>query len=430
MLVAKTSRAGDICRIEKTKNKRNAEKKRRPQQDYKGALELARVQNGVGREVQSTLGMARSTLGVESQLLARREGSKKKSLDTTTASGCALGVMFPRKGHLFGRRWRIAATFKRLQDRVSTLSCKGDHQHHDAGSTHVTDTLANTSVSGTCTSREAVFGFIAVAAGTEVAPREREGPAKKKQTCHQDSNQNDPKVSNEASTATADTVQMRHLYDRCEKQPSHSSFDSDEVLSAHLLKTFRINLLTQWRIRNPFLQNGRASRLIKLEQSLSTDSLKHKFSLIKGMSSEGAKMLFPRGTQIYTANTSGLSCVTFSFNCVFATLDNQKECALTVKVRGCQQRLPSSWAGKVSRWSQFLDSNTGRQDLWERQFVVSRPQWQPQHWSMQTREHSTVWHDQCLLPQQRGCQEIRNATARLWKSRIRGTSHRTGGSCR
>ena len=49
-----------------------------------------------------------------------------------------------------------------------------------------------------------------------------------------------------ASTAAADNVQMRHVYERGDvKEPRRSSFDPHEILSVHLINKFRINLLTQ-----------------------------------------------------------------------------------------------------------------------------------------------------------------------------------------
>ena len=123
------------------------------------------------------------------------EGMREVGLEFTTASGCALGVKHPRAGKLFGRRCQFRFTSKQHLDRV-TLSCKGDHQRHEAGSTFVTfgipfsDALAKRPCGALLnnTSGEEVVRFIATAAGTgnddhqvEVAPREAAGPRRNRE---------------------------------------------------------------------------------------------------------------------------------------------------------------------------------------------------------------------------------------------------------
>ena len=81
------------------------------------------------------MGRVRSTLRVNLDFI--QEGMRDLELKTTTTSVCTLGVKHPPDGKLVGKRWRIASTSKRLLDRV-TLSCSGDHQHHEGGSTNTT----------------------------------------------------------------------------------------------------------------------------------------------------------------------------------------------------------------------------------------------------------------------------------------------------
>ena len=102
------------------------EKMRRLQQECKGALELARLQIGLGGDVHWEWPDQCAAWNLD----FIQKGVRELCLDTTTAAGCALGVKHPFSGKLVGQRWRIASTSKRLLDRI-TLSCQGGHQHHE-----------------------------------------------------------------------------------------------------------------------------------------------------------------------------------------------------------------------------------------------------------------------------------------------------------
>ena len=89
--------------------------------------------------------------------------------DTTTATGCTLGVKHPFSSKLVGQRWKIASTSKKLLDRI-TLSCQGGH-HEIKNSYHTLgipfpDALVRRicRIQMETTPREEVFAFIAAAA--------------------------------------------------------------------------------------------------------------------------------------------------------------------------------------------------------------------------------------------------------------------------
>ena len=130
-------------------------------------------------------------------------------LNTTTATGCALGVKHPFSGKLVGQRWIIASSSKRFLDRI-TLSCQGAHQHHEIMNSYHTlgipfpDTLARRvcRILVETTSGEEVFAFIAAAsAGTgndgqkENGVQETTEPATKKQRNHPESHHTEAEVS-------------------------------------------------------------------------------------------------------------------------------------------------------------------------------------------------------------------------------------------
>ena len=104
---------------------------------------------------------------------------------------------------------------------------------------------------------------------------------------------------------------------------------------------------------------------------------------------------------------------------LFAEMQASKElnkCRKTPK-----QRRSNCIAGTDSRTSTLADRNCG----WRRPFVVSRPQRQPQHWSIQTWEHKNAWPEQWPPPttsiQRQGrCLRILTASARIENSTIPG----------
>ena len=81
------------------------------------------------------------------------------------------GEKYPRTCKQVGQQWHTASTSKRPLDRV-TLSCEGEHQHHESGNTfgapfpHALDRRMCSALLEK-TSREEVFAFVAAAAGTE-----------------------------------------------------------------------------------------------------------------------------------------------------------------------------------------------------------------------------------------------------------------------
>ena len=95
------------------------EKRRRLQQEYKGALELARWQIGLGGDVHWEWPDQCAAWNLD----FIQKGMRELCLKTTTATGCSLGVRHPFSGKLVAQKWRIASTSKRLLDRI-TLSCQ------------------------------------------------------------------------------------------------------------------------------------------------------------------------------------------------------------------------------------------------------------------------------------------------------------------
>ena len=215
--------------------------------------------------------MARSMFSVESYFYTRRD--RELGLKTTTTTGCALvNHLFSDK--LVGQRWRIASTSQRLLDRV-TLSCQGEHHHHEAWNSYHTVVCRALQEK---TSGEEAFAFIAAAAGAgnddhqmEVVVRETGEPATKNREVilsRSRQSQMSPRkswhFSNDtcsACIAAADSVPTRHWFALCGgKEPCHSSSDLHEILSVHHVEKFEINVLTQWQVSMPFLPSGKTYR--------------------------------------------------------------------------------------------------------------------------------------------------------------------------
>ena len=102
----------------RTETDRTREERRR-QQEHKGALELARVQIRLG--TRRSLGMVHVQRGI----FLKQEGMRELGLESTTTTGCALGVQHLFTGKLHGQRWRLASASTRLLDKSYTLQSRG-----------------------------------------------------------------------------------------------------------------------------------------------------------------------------------------------------------------------------------------------------------------------------------------------------------------
>ena len=241
--------------------------------------------------------------------------------ETTTATGCSLGVRHPFSGKLVAQKWRIASTSKRLLDRIS-LSCQGGHQHHETVNCYHTlgipfpDALARRvcRVLMETTSGEEVFSFIAAAAaGTgnddlqmEDWDQDIKEPATKKQRNLPESHRTEAEVSKKELELLTRHLQSIHsscghcsnetLSERyVGREPNHSSSNLHVILSVHHVKKYKINVLIQSQAWKPFLPSGKAFRLIKQSGVTPQTTLNTSFSVIidEGCHLKVAKMLFP-----------------------------------------------------------------------------------------------------------------------------------------
>ena len=92
------------------------EKRRRLQQEYKGALELARLQIGLGDVHWEWPDQCAAW-----NLDFIQEGMRELCMETTTATGCSLGVKHPLSGKLVAQKWRIASTSKKVVGQNNTF---------------------------------------------------------------------------------------------------------------------------------------------------------------------------------------------------------------------------------------------------------------------------------------------------------------------
>ena len=93
------------------------EKRRRLQQEYKGALELARLQIGLGGDVHWEWPDQCAAWNLD----FIQKGMRELCLKTTTATGCSLGVKHPFSGKLVEQKWRIASTSKKVVGQNNTF---------------------------------------------------------------------------------------------------------------------------------------------------------------------------------------------------------------------------------------------------------------------------------------------------------------------